>query len=133
MIVVVDTNVWISALLFSRAGSIPERALMRAVRADVIATSVEMRGEIARILEEKGRWSHERIAGLLDRYLLNAYTMQLAGTVRICRDPKDNMFLECASLARAEVLVSGDKDLLAIKNYRGIRIMRAAEYLALPQ
>lgn len=56
----------------------------------------------------------------------------LRHNVRVCRDPKDNMFLECAVLAGANVVVSGDKDLLSLGNYGGTRIVTPLEYLELP-
>ena len=43
------------------------------------------------------------------------------------------MFLECAALAQANVLVSGDKDLLILRSYAGTLIVTALEYLALEQ
>ena len=48
----------------------------------------------------------------------------------VCRDPEDNMVLECALKGRAQYIVSGDKDLLELKEFRGIRIVRAAEFLS---
>ena len=49
----------------------------------------------------------------------------------VCRDPDDNMVLECALEGHAQYIVSGDKDLLELKEFRGIRIVRAAEFLNL--
>jgi uncharacterized protein len=45
-----------------------------------------------------------------------------------CRDPKDDMFLELALNGRAEVIVSGDADLLALDSFRGIPIIDAAVF-----
>ncbi len=118
-------------MLFSSPASIPERTLLRAVREDVIAISVEIWDEIARILRTKGGWSDDRITDLLGRYLWNAAFVQLTGKLRVCRNPKDNMFLECAVLAGADLIVSGDRDLLELKSHQGIRIVQASEYLLL--
>ena len=49
----------------------------------------------------------------------------------VCRDPEDNMVLECSLEGRAQYIVNGDKDLLELKEFRGIRIVRAAEFLTL--
>ena len=49
----------------------------------------------------------------------------------VCRDPDDNMVLECALEGHAQYIVSGDKDLLELKEFRGIRLVRAAEFLIL--
>ena len=44
--------------------------------------------------------------------------------IKVCRDEKDNKFLECAESAKADYLVSGDQDLLSLKEYKGIQIVR---------
>jgi putative PIN family toxin of toxin-antitoxin system len=44
-------------------------------------------------------------------------------SVRVCRDPKDNPFLELALECRAQILVTGDEDLLILNPFRGIRIL----------
>ena len=43
--------------------------------------------------------------------------------IKICRDEKDNKFLECAESAKVDYLVSGDEDLLSLKEYKGIPII----------
>jgi uncharacterized protein len=49
-----------------------------------------------------------------------------------CRDPKDDKYLELALAAGAETIVSSDDDLLVLHPWRGVRILRPADYLALP-
>jgi putative PIN family toxin of toxin-antitoxin system len=131
LIVVLDTNVWISALQFGRPDSIPLRALQRALREDVMATSPELREEIHRVLTEKFFWAEDRAASLLERFLARAINIQLTHTTKVCRDPKDNMFLECAALAKADVLVAGDKDLLTLGSHANTRIITPLEYVRL--
>ena len=48
---------------------------------------------------------------------------------KVCRDPHDDMFLECAALAKADLLVAGDKDLLTLGAYEGTRILTPSAYL----
>lgn len=47
----------------------------------------------------------------------------------IDEDPEDNKFLACAFAAGAKYLISGDKHLLNVKNFRGIRIMSPQDFL----
>ena len=47
------------------------------------------------------------------------------------RDPKDRMILACAVGGKADIIVSGDKDLLVVKTYRDIPIVTPAEFLAI--
>ena len=49
--------------------------------------------------------------------------------VRQCRDPKDDKFLEVALNGRANLIVTGDEDLLAMNPWRGIVIVSAKDYL----
>ncbi len=53
MIVVLDTNVWISALQFAKLRGVPTRALEKAMSEDIIATCDEIEAEISRVLTEK--------------------------------------------------------------------------------
>ena len=46
---------------------------------------------------------------------------------KACKDPEDIKFLECAISGRADFVVSGDKDLLALKYIKGIRIITPQE------
>jgi len=131
LIVVLDTNVWASALVFGKTYSVPARALKRAVRDDTLATSRELRAEIHRILIDKGYWSPHRATQELDTYLAKAITVQLTHTTHVCRDTKDNMFLECAALAHADLIVAGDKDLLILGSYASARIVAQFEYVSL--
>ena len=52
-----------------------------------------------------------------------------AGTIeKICRDPNDNQILADALMNSIEVIITGDKDLLDLKNYTGIKIISPKEY-----
>ncbi len=48
--------------------------------------------------------------------------------IDICRDPDDNKFISCAKDGRCLYIVSGDKDLLTLKEYQQIRIVTVAEF-----
>jgi len=49
--------------------------------------------------------------------------------IRACRDPRDDKFLEVAVHGRADAIVTGDADLLALHPFRGIAILTPAAYL----
>ena len=46
----------------------------------------------------------------------------------VCQDKDDVKFLECALSGRADFIVSGDKELVALKEFKGIRILNPAEF-----
>lgn len=50
--------------------------------------------------------------------------------IKVCRDIKDNIILETALEAKADFIVSGDKDLLVLKSFRGIPIITPREFFA---
>lgn len=129
MIVVLDTNVWISAIQFAKNRGTPTRALEKAMTEDTIATCSEIEAEILRVLIEKFSWAPAHAQAALKAILARALHIQLRGTVKLCRDPNDDMFLECAMRAKADLLIAGDKDLLVLESYKGTRILTPAEYL----
>jgi uncharacterized protein len=131
MIVVFDTSVWISAMHFERRHGTPVLALEHARNQDTIAICDEIQEEIFRILAEKFEWEPAAIRYRLNFLLARSLTASITGRMRVCRDPNDDMVLECAVLAGAHVVVAGDRDLLVLGPYRGIRILTPAEYLAL--
>jgi putative PIN family toxin of toxin-antitoxin system len=132
LIVVVDTNVWISGLHFARPGSVPTQALRRAMEHDVLATCLETETELLRILIHKFKWGPFRAAETVNEAFSRATRVEIFGQVSACRDRNDNMFLGCAERANADVIVAGDKDLLVLQKFGRINIITPSEYLNLP-
>ena len=113
---VLDTNVLVSALVFPR-GTVSR--LRDAWRSGAILPLVsrETVSELARVLcYPKFRITEEERGELLADYLpfCGAVVVGDALAVPKCRDPLDRMFLELALAGRADVLVTGDEDLLAL-------------------
>ena len=131
MIVVFDTNVWVSAMHFEKRQGPPFLSLKLARKRDVIATCYELQEEIHRILVEKFGWDRSAARARLNFLLAKSVQVSITGRLHVCRDPNDDMVLECAVAAGAQCIVSGDKDLLALDPYNGIRIVSPAEFLAL--
>ena len=131
MIVVVDTNVWISALQFTKGRGTPTRAIEKAMGEDVIATcdEIDAEMEILRVLTGKFSWEQRRATSALQTIMARGIRLKIRGTVNVCRDPNDDMFLECAALSKADLLVAGDKDLLTLGAHKGTRIITPSEYL----
>jgi len=113
---VLDTDVLVSALVFPR-GTVSR--LRDAWRSGAILPLVsrETVSELARVLcYPKFRITEEERGELLADYLpfCGAVVVGDAQAVPECRDPFDRMFLELALAGRADVLVTGDEDLLAL-------------------
>ena len=131
--VVVDTTVWISALIF---GGVPLRALEHALAYDTIAISREIYDEIVEVFcrpKFEGRIDALVIVEQLNLFLHRARAewFVLRGDVYDCPDLKDNKILDCALVAGADVILSSDRHLRRMDPYRGIRILGPQEFLAL--
>ena len=132
MRVVVDTNVFLSALLRGRS----TRPLLSAVIAHRfrLFTSDTLVDELADVIS-RPEWL--RLLDASDCRELLAIIRESATFVTptqhvtVCRDPEDNAVLECALAGRADYLVTGDRDLLALNPFHGIRILRPADFLRL--
>jgi putative PIN family toxin of toxin-antitoxin system len=96
---------------------------------DVIATCDAIDAEIVRVLTEKFSWEQRRATSALQTILARGICVEVRGKVKVCRDPGDDMFLECATLAKADLLVAGDKDLLTLGAYKETGIVTPSEYL----
>ena len=127
MIVVVDTNVWISAIL-NKNGT-PRVALEKALDVDVIAICDELLQEIIDVLERKFSISPADTHNHLKLYIARAVYVTIDGTEQGCRDSEDDMVIECAKKSRADFIVTGDRDLLDMGSVEGIRIITARQYI----
>ncbi|HZB88621.1 MAG TPA: putative toxin-antitoxin system toxin component, PIN family [Terracidiphilus sp.] len=130
MPVVFDTSVWISAMQFGHRRSAPVLAIEAALSYDTIAICDQIEEEIFRILTLKFQWEPAQVKLRLGFLLHRAIYVRVPGKLRVCRDPNDDMVIECAVVAKARAIVSGDKDLLALGVYKNFRIVTPAGYLA---
>ena len=108
---------------------------MRAEETDLFALSTAVDAEIADVLscpKLAAMLSRERRESILDTLRGTAVWFEPTERITECRDPKDNKYLELALAAGAVIIVSSDNDdLLVLHPWRGVRILRPAEYLAL--
>jgi len=116
-----------------RENSVPERALLRAEETDVFALSAEVDAEIAEVLSRPrfaAAISAVRRMRILDILRGEAVWFSPSERVTDCRDDKDNKYLELALASGTDAIVSGDADLLVLHPWRGVRMLRPADYLA---
>jgi putative PIN family toxin of toxin-antitoxin system len=129
--VVLDTSALVSALLFTGVSS--ELVSLWQNGSITLLLSRDILDEYLRVLSyPKFELSEEVIKGLLQEEIL-PYAEIVKPTKRlqvVRRDPSDNKFLECAVSGKARVVISGDKDLLALSRYRQILIQTPAQFLA---
>ena len=129
--VVIDTNVLVSSLFFTT--STPASAVEKAVtKAQLVATTETLRELIEKLLLPKfDRYvRRERRDALLQRVASLVEIIHILQPIRASRDPKDDKFLEAAVNGRANVILTGDRDLLDLNPFRGVIIVMPADYLA---
>lgn len=129
--VVIDTNVFVSGLLSTQ--SLPARCIEHVVGCcQLVASEANLRELMQTLLSPKfDRYvSQARREELLGRLAPIVEIVEVVQQVRACRDPKDDQFLEAAVNGRADVVITGDADLLALDPFRGIAIVTPAAYLA---
>ncbi len=129
MKVVLDTNVFISAIL-TRGNP---RKILEFARKDTSLTlfiSEFILWEIERILKRKIGMEDFQILTILDsiRDIAVFVSPNIVLSV-IERDDSDNRILECAIEAKAEYIVSGDDHLLLLKEYNGIKILTPSQFI----
>ena len=127
---VLDTNVVLSALLFSRGRVSWLRGAMRAGTVVPVVSRVTVQ-ELVRVLEyPKFAPSHDDREELLADFLPFAeiFLESLPSLEHVkCRDPDDQIFLELAIAAGADAVVTGDADLLALAGKTEVSILTPAE------
>jgi putative PIN family toxin of toxin-antitoxin system len=128
MKVVFDTNVFVSAFIVP--GSQSETAFLLAQRRTVeLFSSVPILTEAARVLRTKFHQPEKDIAAALKLISRAATIVRPVRTITVLDDRPDNRILECAVTAQVDVIVTGDQDLLKLKAFESIAIVRVADFL----
>ncbi len=126
--IVIDTNVLISAMVF---GGKPRQILdLLSEQLVIVIIAEEIVTELRRkILTKFPEFIEDlnRVELLLKR---DAVFIKLGMLhINISRDPDDNKFIESAIIGKCSFIVTGDKDLLELKSYADVKILRPAEFL----
>jgi len=130
-IVVFDTNILISAL-FSQTGS-PFRALALAKIGQIESvTCQEIMDEFAEKLLLKFKFSEDKTQSAVGEILSFSRMVEISGTLKaVPNDADDDMVIECAVVANACHIVTGDKHLLSLVKYQDIAIAKATDFVNL--
>ena len=122
-----DTNVLISGVFF---GGFPRKILSSVVIGKITAcATAEIINEYEEIVQEMIDRKQGHINKAILVPLIKAIEIiESSSRIVICRDPDDDKFLECAKDSHALYIVSGDKELLVIKEYGSIQIVTAKDF-----
>ena len=128
MKIVIDTNVFVSAVFF---GGKPLDVIRTVISKENEAyVSPEIWDEYADVIERLGRkYPKNKRTDLLQQMLKIFKIVSPSHSVDTCRDKDDNKFISCALESKCMFIVSGDDDLLSLKQVEDVRIVTAAEFL----
>ena len=130
---VLDTNLLVSYLLTHRPpiATLIDHHLAR--DHFLLLTAPELLAELDRVLtyaKLQRYYTDEERTCFVALVMALGEVMDLPETIpRICRDPDDDRLIACAVVGEADVIVSGDNDLLALERVRDIPILTAAQFL----
>lgn len=125
---VFDTNVLIAAFLTE---GICAKLLIRARKRDfdlILCDAILQ--EFERVLKKKFATSPSEISEVLAILSEAAWDIRrrIDAIAPVCRDPDDDLILACARESVADYIVTGDEDLLVLKNYQGTSIISPREF-----
>jgi uncharacterized protein len=128
--IVLDTNTFISRLLIPT--SVPGKAVQKAITcADVLFSEAT----IDELVDVLARPKFDRFLSVKDRQQFirllfqTIHVIPIVSIVRACRDSRDDKILEVGVNGRADLIVTGDKDLLTMKEFQHISIISPGAYL----
>jgi putative PIN family toxin of toxin-antitoxin system len=128
--VVFDTNIFISAFVIP--GCLAEKAILRIVEEeDSLLISKDITDEVLLVLSSKFGRDREGLSHVAVALSELAELVKPARRIKIFKDEPDNRILECAMYGEADFLVTGDKEILQLREYKGVKIISLKEYLEL--
>jgi putative PIN family toxin of toxin-antitoxin system len=129
MKIVLDSNVFVSSFFWK--GN-PRKIFDRVTNGlDELYISDEILQEITAVMTRK-KFNME--INEIEDYIkiIESYSIKLSPQNKVeevSRDKNDNKILECGFEGKVDYIITGDNDLLVLRNYKGIRIVKPKEYL----
>lgn len=118
--IVIDTNIYVSRFL--RPDSVPGNAVAKAWTESTPLISTAVWQELRAVLM-RAKFARYIQPGTVEPFLRQVWAASevvvIPTPIRACRDPKDDKFLEVAVHGRADLIVTGDRDLLDLHPYPG--------------
>ena len=129
MKIVLDTNVFISGIFFSG----PPSQILRAWKNKrlQIILSQDILIEYQRVAESLTlKYPSIDILPIIELVTVHGQFVDTKNVdITVCEDPDDNKFIECAIASDTKIIVSGDKHLLKVKGFKGIKVHKPREFV----
>jgi uncharacterized protein len=126
--VVIDVNVFISAFGW---GGTPFKVIELLEKGEIRnCISEEILNELCRAVNyPKLAFPHELQTNIIEFIVVYSDIFVIKKHIEVALDPDDNKFIECAIAAGAKYIITGDKDLLSMKQYKSIKIVTPVAFL----
>src|SRR3989344_8728069 len=122
-----DTNIIISSVFWR--GNPYEVVRIGILGEYQLVISVEIFDEVVDKLRNKFQFPEENIKALVDILMNSCLIIDVTSKFDVVRDKNDNKIVECAFDGKVDYIVTGDPDLLDLKEFKGIKIINANEFL----
>ncbi len=129
--IVLDTNIWIKFLITKDYSKLDRLLFSRQV---TLMFSEELLAEFIEVTDRpkfKKYFPKSDVDDILDTIDDVAKFVTVVSKANVCRDPKDNFLLSLSKDGNADILITGDNDLLQLKKFGKTKIMTITEYLDL--
>lgn len=127
--VIVDTNVFISGILFG--GNPREIINLWLTNKYIFCLSPELKAEILGKLKRKFLLPEEKLQQIEEALDTKSHKYVPHKKVALCKDPQDNFLLELAEESHADYIISGDKLVLDMRQYKNTKIISPKEFIIL--
>jgi len=125
---VIDTNVFMAALINKRGA--PAKIYHRWLKGQFdLITSSAIEAEYQEILQQSPRIKPGEVQKLLEEIWARSLIVPISGTLHVCKDPDDDIFLETALVADADFLVTKNLKHFPHKSFQGIKIAKVSAFL----
>ncbi len=129
---VIDTNVLVSALLIKKSSAF--KVIKVVEELGITLYSEQTLDEITQVLQRKKFDKYltiEERQKFILKFIEKSELVTVTDSITICRDSKDNQFLELAVSGKADCIITGDEDLLLLNPFKNIPIITVNDFLKL--
>ncbi len=127
MKVTVDTNFLVSATQWDN--SVTNKLLLKLIKTDAeIFTTKELLNEFSEVLQRDFQYNEEEINEIIEKVMNFVILVESKEKLEVVKDdPDDDKVLECAIASNSEYILTYDKHLLILKEFKGIKIVKPEE------
>ncbi len=128
--VIIDTNLWISFLIGKKLASLKPLLVNRTIQPVLTTQLIDEIKIVTQRPKLQKYFNADKVQELLKLLKIIGVEIEISSEVTICRDSKDNFLLALALDSKADYLITGDTDLLVIKQFGQTQILTYQEFLS---